>query len=481
MEHDKLNDQDVTSVWSEASDVVFLTQSMSEYTIPIEVMDHELLMEDLKISFASGDSERKLYCYVPLSLREQEACREFKRHAEKIGLDLDPELSPRVLAYIMDKRSRGSVEIAAQRLLETSSWRRTFFQAPIRDDSVLDDLNQGAVYFGGRDRGLRPMIVIRLDRLAKQNWDDQRLLRVFIFLLEFERKYLFVPGVCEQHVILVDFVKLGVLDLIHKKGVLTRLGKVLSSHYVGSTYRTLVANPPTLFKSIWIFTKSFLTEAQQHKVFMLQDEKDKALIDLFSPHQLEVTYGGTRPPLGPPYYPFQFVPGPFDPSYHGTGDYTTLPDMHNKLIRPEWKVWETLEMETEFPHEMRLKDSTCSKSRTLTQPMVSAADRVATIFPAEEDGNVARLEFPEGRLSIGSIGSINHTITQISGATPDSSPSNNRRASRNAPAGRKPSKESSNDGSPSTRPDNGTVPFVQVDEGVPRSGCTWSCWCNPPK
>merc|ERR1719515_654056 len=119
--------------------------------------------------------------------------------------------------------------IAAMRLSQMARWRRKTFSQPWVDRDFLSDLNTGCFYFGGRDKALRPLFVARIDRVLRQGWDRDRVIRLIIFMLEFERHHLFVPGVCEQHVLLLDLRKVGLLDITSSRTLLAKIASVISS------------------------------------------------------------------------------------------------------------------------------------------------------------------------------------------------------------------------------------------------------------
>lgn len=52
----------------------------------------------------------------------------------------------------------------------TQEWRKNYFRGgPITDSSVFEDMKHGIVYFTGRDRDLRPAMVVRGRRTRASN------------------------------------------------------------------------------------------------------------------------------------------------------------------------------------------------------------------------------------------------------------------------------------------------------------------------
>lgn len=330
-----------------------LTRALADYTVPQEVLSYKPQGDDLKFQFGNGDGERKLYCYQPLTDEERSKIEEFDAHVKSTGQVIDPELRPFRLAWILDKHSKGCVQTAAERLEQTRQWRIEQFRKPMLDTDFMEDLKQGCFYIGGRDKGLRPMFVIRVDRLFKQTWSDERVLEIVVFMLEYERAYLFVPGICEQHVLLFDLNGIGLWAVTSRKSLLGKITKVIGSHYIGTTYKIFAINPPGIVKALWGIAKNFLTERQQQKVVIV-DGGDSALTDLFPALQLEEQYGGKRPNIAAPFYPFTCVQGPFSIG-STTLDKNAIKDVHLRLAYPPWVLYSNKEDEAATPLRFELR------------------------------------------------------------------------------------------------------------------------------
>lgn len=261
-----------------------------------------------------------------------------------------------MIPYIFSKTSKDDTAIAAMRLSEAARWRRKTFSEPWVDSDFLSDLNTGCFYFGGRDKALRPLFVARLDRVLLQDWDQDRMIRLIIFMLEFERHHLLIPGVCEQHVLLLDLRNVGLLDITGSRTLIAKIASVISSYYVGMNYKILIVNPPASLQTAWGVVSGLLSEGQLAKACVVTSQST-ILKDLFAPHQLEQTYGGTRPGVRGPYYPFQFVAGPFEVTSQGP-DETTPSDIYSRLLRPPWAVWKSKDSEHRQQLKLELTDRT---------------------------------------------------------------------------------------------------------------------------
>ncbi|CDJ70557.1 hypothetical protein, conserved [Eimeria necatrix] len=99
-------------------------------------------------------------------------------------------------------------------LQSTLSFRRQ--QLPVLESEVYYELRSlGACYWHGRDRKLRPLLVVSLQRLQQLQRDggvEEKVTRLIIFCLEFFLRYLCVAGKVESWCILCDLSGGGMDD-----------------------------------------------------------------------------------------------------------------------------------------------------------------------------------------------------------------------------------------------------------------------------
>eukprot|EP00746_Dinoflagellata_sp_MGD_P123829 gnl/MRDRNA2_/MRDRNA2_58440_c0_seq2.p1 gnl/MRDRNA2_/MRDRNA2_58440_c0~~gnl/MRDRNA2_/MRDRNA2_58440_c0_seq2.p1 ORF type:complete len:528 (-),score=82.20 gnl/MRDRNA2_/MRDRNA2_58440_c0_seq2:86-1669(-) len=324
-----------------------LTQPLSDYAMPQEVLTYKPVPEEI-----GRERERKIKCYSKLTAEEQKRIAALEAYFEQEGEILDRDMEPFMLPYLFGKTSKDDTAIAAMRLSQAARWRKKTFSKPWVDMDFLDDLNTGCFYFGGRDKALRPLFVVRIDRVLLQNWDHNRMIRLIIFMLEFERQHLLVPGVCEQHVLLLDLRNVGLLDITSSRTLIAKIANVVSSYYVGMNYKILIVHPPASLQAAWGVVSGLLSEGQLAKACVVTPAST-ILTDLFAPHQLEQTYGGARPDIRGPYYPFRFVAGPFDALSQGP-DQNAPVDIHSKLLKPPWILWKSAR--SEIPLQLMMSD-----------------------------------------------------------------------------------------------------------------------------
>ncbi|CDJ54072.1 hypothetical protein, conserved [Eimeria brunetti] len=174
----------------------------------------------------------------------------------------------------------------------------------------------GACYWHGRDRRMRPLLIIslqRLQQLQREAAAEEKVTRLVIFCLEFFLRYLCVAGVVENWCILCDLNGTSISSF--PLPLLLRLMQLIQGSYRGRLYRFYILYAPRLFHFIAKPLVSSLptTTAKKLRVFTSLDDWYQERRTQFAAHQLEKKYGGTASDITEHWYPFRFFPGPFEP------------------------------------------------------------------------------------------------------------------------------------------------------------------------
>ena len=80
-------------------------------------------------------------------------------------------------------------------------------------EEIADMVGGGSVYVHGRDRQLRPMVVLQMERMrmeGKMGIDNINFQYALIFLIEYIQKYLLLPGRIENIILIVNCEHVGI-------------------------------------------------------------------------------------------------------------------------------------------------------------------------------------------------------------------------------------------------------------------------------
>mmetsp|Transcript_66648 Transcript_66648/g.174734 ORF Transcript_66648/g.174734 Transcript_66648/m.174734 type:complete len:558 (+) Transcript_66648:126-1799(+) len=321
-------------------------ENIAPFTLPQEALSYEPHPDAVITSWANGDSERKIHCNLPLQERELERLAMLRGEARAEGVEFSPTVIAMATRFL--SRSRMDPKKALKLMKATQEWRNAFFKdGPVSDDSVVEDMRHGIVYFTGRDHALRPAIVIRAIRIPQQWYKEKRIdkfIRVLIFCMEYFLRYMVIPGKVENLSVIVDLKGLSLSQV--PLGALREVYNIMSHHYIGRVFRFYVCNMSSTLGAIAGMAKAILTDRQKQKLMMLDDVSE--LRKDFALHQLEKDLGGSREPFET-FFPFHVVSGPFEAGYDGEPDTSGVPDAHKVLtaLGSIGRLWEAKKTEDE--------------------------------------------------------------------------------------------------------------------------------------
>mmetsp|Transcript_92324 Transcript_92324/g.169378 ORF Transcript_92324/g.169378 Transcript_92324/m.169378 type:complete len:468 (-) Transcript_92324:198-1601(-) len=315
----------------EASPLTLDEEKIAPLTMPQEILTWDPPPETVITPFKNGDKERKIHLNLELTEEELKQLADLQELAKKEGNAFYPSLTCMATRFL--SRARGDPKKALKLMCNTQEWRANFFKdGPVTDESVMEDLRHGIVYFTGRDKALRPAIVIRATRVPKQWYVEKRvdkLIRILIFCMEYFMRYMIYPGRVENNCVIVDLKGLGVSQV--PMGALAQVYNVMSHHYIGRVFRFYVCNLSGMLATLTSAVKGLLTDRQRQKLVFVSDKKE--LTNEFALHHLEEDLGGTRPPITE-FYPWPMLGGPFDgASTKGEAKEGRIPGVHKLLTR----------------------------------------------------------------------------------------------------------------------------------------------------
>lgn len=97
---------------------------------------------------------------------------------------------------------------------------KTKFQSehyPIKFNSDISELlKSGGIYINGRDKSLRPIVILQVQHLINQKQyygaNDKNLFYFIIFVMEYIDKYMLIPGRIENLVLIADCSDVGIFN-----------------------------------------------------------------------------------------------------------------------------------------------------------------------------------------------------------------------------------------------------------------------------
>nr|PIL98256.1 CRAL/TRIO domain-containing protein [Toxoplasma gondii COUG] len=197
---------------------------------------------------------------------------------------------------------------AAQHVGKMVAFRREMFPLADTDPNLKEDLEKGVLYWCGRGSGMRPLLVLSLQRLDAPLLDLPRFLRLLIFVFEWGLRFLMVPGKVETCLVLLDLREVSLWKLPY--ACMQTLVQTLTVQYPFRLRKMFVLHNSRLIDGLWSVAKGFLTDVQQAKIATFKVDRDKNSLELtrelgklVPASQLERKFGGERPDAVR-FYPF---------------------------------------------------------------------------------------------------------------------------------------------------------------------------------
>jgi len=287
-------------------------QPHSEYLLPPEVVLYEPVGEKMfGHAFEHGKPGRRfIFLNTKLGKTEQEGLAQFHKALEDEGVitsqgDSKFPLYVRIHALRILQQAKFNVKKALSVILTHLNMRLKWL--PLIDTSMLEDLRSGLMYWHGRDRQGHPCLIWRLEKMAGFK-SKEAAIKVVLFVMEYGVRYTLVPGRVENWILLVDLENVGLgHSTSTNTGIAKSAAEILESVFCGRNYKTKIFSLPWLIRSI---VNSFIPEDKKDKVeFVTDADRQKVMMEMFEPNQVEERYGGSAPNLLPEQtYPYNFFP-----------------------------------------------------------------------------------------------------------------------------------------------------------------------------
>ena len=126
------------------------------------------------------------------------------------------------------------------------------------------------------------------------------MLNMTIYLLEWIKREIYVPGKVENNVYIVNLKDISIFGVPF--ALLKELGSVMEKNYRTKLYRLYVLNAPLMMTLLFSFFKNFDSNIQK-KIFVSRKSSANEMWDHISKEQLEERFDGTCPNLEGEFWP----------------------------------------------------------------------------------------------------------------------------------------------------------------------------------
>ncbi|EUD68576.1 hypothetical protein C922_00975 [Plasmodium inui San Antonio 1] len=278
---------------------VIIDKDINEYTIDENVFFFEPKKEDV---YDENANLRYIFHNTFISTDEEIAISEFKKYCKNKSLKINKAFfENECLRYLYSAQFDFA---KALDLIKNNYEFRLSNILPIKEKDVINYINKGVIYWHGRDKKCRPILIINL--LNIESLDVERLTNLFFFCFEFFLKYLCIPGKIENYISLVDCSGISLSKF--PMSTFMKLLEIMNSKYRCRLFRMYIIDAPKIFKT---FGKSFLNFAPSYmtkKLKILDTNYAYYLREEILDTQLERRYGGVREIRDSVFYPFAFYP-----------------------------------------------------------------------------------------------------------------------------------------------------------------------------
>eukprot|EP00923_Selenidium_pygospionis_P032477 GHVN01057271.1.p1 GENE.GHVN01057271.1~~GHVN01057271.1.p1 ORF type:complete len:586 (+),score=50.95 GHVN01057271.1:200-1957(+) len=370
------------------------------YSLPAEALLFEPATSDIV-----HDGLRFIYLNTELDEKEQKYLAALRRHlhtesrtAAPAGLEARCSLDPMVankefLRYLYSENFQ--VVKAAAMVHENCVFRST--QLPVSEAEVIEGLKRGGAYWHGRDKNMRPLLVLKVMTLAEYKdslenahklhhkhehkhhhrkghrgqhhygehrgrheqhgehsaqrdsaYFEGQAARIIIFCFEFFIRHLQVAGRAENWNVIIDCEGKGLGGF--PTSTLKFLISLLNSRYRGRLFKLFVVNFPKYIQWISGVVLQLAPGTTAKKLVLASgpDDYQPLIRQLYAPNQLEVKYGGSVPNIPPKdVYPFRFYPGPYRVSRR-SGDVGDEPTCLHNVVAPQVHAGDLWELPPNF-------------------------------------------------------------------------------------------------------------------------------------
>eukprot|EP00930_Biecheleria_cincta_P014977 TRINITY_DN12652_c0_g2_i1.p1 TRINITY_DN12652_c0_g2~~TRINITY_DN12652_c0_g2_i1.p1 ORF type:complete len:523 (-),score=102.13 TRINITY_DN12652_c0_g2_i1:267-1835(-) len=337
---------------------------LSRYLLPPEVVLYEPSARDIR--HCGKSAARLIFLNTPLTEAEQKALDSLHEAiADEAGAGKqNQEEAVEFPAYVRPH---------ALRLLQQAKWdvkkaislmhtclEMRVRNLPVFEGDVVQGLKRSTLYWHGRDRSCRPVLVWRMSQTPSLGLEVERAKSMILWVLEFAIRHLMVPGRVETWVFIVDLRGCSFSTLTSSaRSLIWNLRRLVEEVYCERNFCAKILYMPALLQPVVNF---FVPEDKKHQVEVVRDRDiSKVMTYLCQPHQLEQHYGGSAPNVKDgEAYPYRFFPHCCGPDTGGSSPEESVHGVTDREFH-EGCLWDAFE-----------KDQWVRRSRQQSLPFASA-------------------------------------------------------------------------------------------------------------
>ena len=237
---------------------------------------------------------RRIYFNTPYTNYENTKIIEFKKiiNSNKENLNLFPNYWNDAWNLMFIYSTDCDLEKGYKRMIEYLKWYNNFFPLTFTpNDKAIEILNSGFAYCYGRDHEFRPILIVQpyIYQKNQKNFSNDDLMRASVFLCEYVKNNLLIPGQVENWNMIVNLKGTSIFSIPDPiKKVIT----CLSDNFIAKLYKSYVLNLNFILRILFKLVCAFLEEVTVKKVVVVNGKDDDEMLKFINGDNLEKRFGG---------------------------------------------------------------------------------------------------------------------------------------------------------------------------------------------
>ena len=181
---------------------------------------------------------------------------------------------------------------AYERMIKYFNWYNSFFPITFTPkDKAIEILNSGFCYCYGRDHEFRPILIVQpyIYQTKLKNHSPDDLMRASIFLCEYVKNNLLIPGQIENWNMIVNLKGTSVTSI---PAPIRKVISCLSDNFIARLYKSYVLGLNFFLKILFKLICSFLEEITVRKIVVISGKEDKTMRNFIRGDNFEKRFGG---------------------------------------------------------------------------------------------------------------------------------------------------------------------------------------------